>query len=163
MNDHELECFEAELRRLKPAEPPEEFMARLAAARPMDSAQADALSRPARTPEGWRVLLRWLAPATAVAVAAVLLARYSPGPENRSSSGPVIAAAAPALKADQVEIDRQLVGAFDTVAHLPGGEPVRLSCREWVDNMVLRDTKRGIEVEQRTPRLEVIPVGLATY
>ena len=164
MNDREHELFEVELRRLKPAEPPEEFMVRLAAAQPMPRVQPSVRSRPARQPDVWRVLLRWLAPAmAAAAVVAALLVWQGPQLEGRPPSQPVIASAKPALKADDVEIDRQLVAAFDTVARMPGGEPVRFSCREWMDNVVLLDSAQGVEVEQCTPRLEVVPVGFETY
>jgi CheY-like chemotaxis protein len=164
MNDREHELFEAELHRLKPAEPPEEFMARLAAAQPMPRAQPNVRSRPARQPDVWRVLLRWLAPAmAAAAVVAALLVCQPSKPEARRPSPPVIASAKPALKADDVEIDRQLVAGFDAVARMPDGEPVRFRCREWMDSVVLRDSARGVEVEQRTPRLEVVPVGFETY
>lgn len=72
-------------------------------------------------------------------------------------------AAATPLKADSVQIDRQLVASFDAVARLPGGEPIRFRCREWVDEVVLQDKARGLVVEQRAPRLEVIPVRFETY
>jgi hypothetical protein len=164
MNDREHELFEAELHRLKPAEPPEEFMARLAESQPMPRVQPSVRSWPARQPDVWRVLLRWLAPAMAgAAVVAALLVWQVNKPEGRSASQAVIASAKPALKANDVEIDRQLVAAFDAVARMPGGEPVRFRCREWMDNVVLRDSAQGVEVEQRTPRLEVVPVGFETY
>jgi hypothetical protein len=69
----------------------------------------------------------------------------------------------PPLKADSVQIDEQLVGAFDAVGRLPSGEPVRFHCREWMDNVVLRDKTRGVVIEQRTPRVEVVPVRFETY
>lgn len=164
MNDRERELFELELRRLKPAEPPEELMARLAAALPMPRVQSGVRSWPARQPDVWRVLLRWLAPAmAAAAVVAAVLIRREPRPEDGPPRQPVIAPAKPALKADDVEIDRRLVAVFDTVVRMPGGEPVRFHCHEWMDNVALRDLAKGVEVEQRTPRLDVVPVGFETY
>jgi hypothetical protein len=71
--------------------------------------------------------------------------------------------AKPTLKTDDVEIDRRLVAAYDAVAQLPGGEPVRFHCREWADNVVLRDQVRGVVIEQRTPRMEIVPVRIETY
>jgi hypothetical protein len=56
-----------------------------------------------------------------------------------------------------------LVAAFDAVARLPDGQPVRFRCREWSDGVVLRDSARGIVIEQRMPRLEVVPVSFETY
>jgi len=67
------------------------------------------------------------------------------------------------IKADDVEIDQRLVSSFDAVAQLPSGLPVRFRCREWADEVVLRDTARGIVIEQRAPRLEVVPVSFEMY
>jgi hypothetical protein len=93
----------------------------------------------------------------------VLLVRWPSGHESRQDSHPGSAEPRPALKADDVEFDQQLVAAFDAVARLPGGQPVRFRCREWADAVVLRDSARGIVIEQRTPRLEVVPVSFETY
>ena len=163
MNDRDDELFEAELHRLKPARPPEEFMSRLVAARPVQRVQSSVRCRPIPPHSAWWWLLRWLAPATvAVAVVALLVWR-SLGPETVVRRQPATASANHALKADDVEIDRRLVAAYDAVAQLPGGEPVRFRCREWTDEVVLRDSARGVLIEQRTPRLEVIPVSFETY
>jgi len=157
MNDMELEHLEAELRRVVPARPPEDFMARLKAAQP-------AAMRAARTEPPIRVrpsagfelsawLMRWLVPATALLIGMLVVWRVSlPG-----------ANAAPAMSADNVQIDEQLVSAFDTVAPLATGEPVRFRCRTWIDKVVLRDKERGVMIEQDTPRVEVIPVSFETY
>jgi hypothetical protein len=163
MNDRDDELFEAELHRLKPARSPEEFIARLMAARPVQRVQSSARSRPIPRHSAWWWLLRWLAPATAAAAVVALLVWRSLGPETGVQRQPVTAPASPALKADDVEIDRRLVAAFDAVAQLPSGEPVRFRCREWTDEVVLRDSARGVVIEQRTPRLEVIPVSFETY
>ena len=163
MNDCEHELFEAELRRLAPARPPAALLERLA---------ATSQPRPARNPQlssihnqlsGWR-LLRWLVPATAVgAAAAILLVGRSPGPASHRRADLPVAPAQPGLKADDVEFDQQLVASFDAVAQMPDGQPVRFRCREWADAVVLRDSARGIEIEQRTPRLEVVPVRFEIY
>jgi hypothetical protein len=163
MNDRGPELFEAELRKLAPARPPAELMTRLVAARP---APAPVLPQPStldpRIPG--LPLLRWLALAAAgVAVAAAFLIWWPSGPENRQQGSPLVTAAEPALKADDVEIDEQLVAAFDAVARLPDGQPIRFRCREWADEVVLRDSARGIVIEQRSPRLEVVPVSFETY
>ena len=102
-----------------------------------------------------------LAPSTAAAVA--LLAVVAHLNRGRNSAPPASAASAPALNADQVEIDRQLIGSFDAVANMPEGEPVRFRFQQWMDAVTLRDSVRGIEVVQRTPRIEVVPVSFATY
>ena len=160
---NELDPFEKELQRLKPARPPQEFMNRLTAA-------LENLPQPKRRESHrsvgwltWPSLVRWLAPAMAVAVVLVGLNWHVPGPAAKSPGQRSAPASSPMLKADNVEIDRRLIGAFDAVARMPGGEPVRFRCREWADNVVLRDSTRGITIERSTPRLEVIPVGLETY
>ena len=56
-----------------------------------------------------------------------------------------------------------MVALFDAVAQLPNGQPVRFRCREWADEVVLRDPARGIVIERRTPRLEVVPIRFETY
>ena len=83
--------------------------------------------------------------------------------EDRQGNLQRSAVAEPALKADKVELDQQLVASFDAVARLPSGQPVRFRCREWADAVVLSDSASGIVVEQRTPRLEVVPVSFETY
>ena len=105
------------------------------------------------------LLLRWLAPVTAVALL-VVVARLNRG---GYSATPATAVSAPTFKADQVEIDRQLLGSFDAVANMPEGEPVRFRFQQWMEAVTLRDSIRGVELVQRTPRIEVVPVGFATY
>ncbi len=181
MNDADHELFEAELRKLAPARPPAQLMARLVELRP------GLLERPSESPTVLRaphqhgpttlprpsplaphpfcpVFLRWLVPATAigaVVVTSLVWRPFSPKPQQRAGlpAGP----AKPALEADAVEIDRELVASFDAIARLPSGLPVRLRCREWADEVVLRDTARGIVIEQRAPRLEIVPVSFETY
>lgn len=159
MNDRDHELFEAELRKLSPAKPPAELMAKLAAAAPARVHQPSTTNYQ----PSWWLLLRWLAPAAAVAAVVALLVWAPSRHGNRQESPQPSAAAQPALKADNVEFDQQLVASFDAVARLPSGQPVRFRCREWADAVVLRDSASGIEVEQRTPRLEVVPVSFETY
>jgi hypothetical protein len=111
----------------------------------------------------WRLLLRWLAPTAAVAAAVALLVWWPSRHDQRQNGNQGSAAAQPALRADNVEFDQKLVAAFDAVARLPSGQPVRFRCREWADAVVLHDSASGIVVEQRTPRLEVVPVSFETY
>jgi hypothetical protein len=49
------------------------------------------------------------------------------------------------------------------VAQLPNGEPVRFRCREWRDDVVVRDPGRGLVIERSTPRLEVVPISVETF
>ncbi|MBI4658139.1 MAG: hypothetical protein HY735_04685 [Verrucomicrobia bacterium] len=161
---HEHERFEAELRRLRPAKPPEDLMARLAAAKPfVHSPGSNTTAKSCRTKRR-ELFLRWFLPAAATAAAAVLLALWrldAPLP-NTPQKRPN-AASIPALIADDIEIGRRLIATFDTVASLPSGEPVRLRCREWLDEVVLRDKTSGVVIEQRTPRFDIVPVSFETY
>lgn len=164
MSDPVLDPFEAELRGLTPAKPPADLMVRLAAARPAPRPGCGDGWRSVFQFAAWLSRLRWLATATAAtaAVAALLVWRsLEPGsaPDRHSAE----AAGSPTLRPEAVEFDRQLVAAFDAVARLPGGEPVRFRCREWADAVVVRDSARGVQIEQRTPRLEIVPVRLETY
>jgi hypothetical protein len=139
-------------------------MARLAAAQPAPRGQAPPEAAPAWWIDALRpLLLRWLAPVTAATAMLIGLSiwhsTHSPGkPRIQSATAPVRPA-----KTDDVEIDRHLVAAYDAVAQLPGGEPVRFHCREWADNVVLRDPVRGVVIEQRMPRMEIVPVRIETY
>lgn len=158
MND--LERFEQELRSLTPAKAPAEFMDRLRELEP--SAAVQRIAPRAEAHWDWAHLLRWLVPATAILVAAGLVwFKYSPSHSHKGR--PLAVTVTPPLKADSVQIDEQLVGAFDAVGRLPDGEPVRFHCRQWMDNVVLRDKTRGVVIEQRTPRVEVVPVRFETY
>ena len=161
MNEREHELFEAELRRLKPARMPDEFESRLNAQAPVPSHEFASRSRSQMSLLDTSSWLRWLAPATALALA--LLAVLSQLHRGRNSAPPITPASVPALKADLVEIDRQLLGSFDAVADMPDGEPVRFRFQQWMDAVTLRDSVRGVEVVQRTPRIEVVPVSFATY
>jgi hypothetical protein len=60
-------------------------------------------------------------------------------------------------------VDQELVSTFDVVATLPGGEPVRFRCRKWKDQLVMTDKTRGVEFEENSPRVEVVPVRFETY
>ncbi len=152
MNELDEQQWEAELRRLTPARPPEEFMARLRAARPEPAKPA---ARPLPVVRGgwdWR----WLAPALGMAV---VVAGLSLGLAKFTT--PVAAAAG--WKPDDVQVNEELVSSYEVVAQLPGGEPVRFRCRQLRDQMVVRDKVRGVEIETSSPRVEVTPVRFETY
>jgi hypothetical protein len=162
VNEHDQESFEMELHRLRPAKVPQAFAQRLAATRPEAAAPRPVPPTRAPQPVSWRRWRRWLAPATAAVGLVILLTRLNV--PDRGTPDPAKAASGPAaLRADDVEIDRQLVSTFEAVATLPGGEPVRLCCQEWMDEVILRDTARGVSIEHRTPRFEVIPVRFETF
>ena len=181
MSDRDHELFEAELRKLTPAPPPPELMARLhglvgahrehepersgvsAERRHLGGTKSAALCRDAAAKVRWR-LFRWLAPAAAAAALIAALLFWQPSaPDRLAQVKPAAASLKIDPKPDDIEIDRQLVAAFDAVAQLPGGQPVRFRCREWADEVVLRDPARGIVIERRTPRLEIVPVCFETY
>ncbi len=165
MTDQEQNRFEAELRERRPRRVPEDLWSRLLApaARPARARQV-ALPWPAPVALGLQRVLRFLLPVAGVAVLTLLLWHRSLQRENppitRQPPGPASASVA---QADDVKVAQDLVSSFDTVAKLPGGEPVRFRCRQWMDKVVLSDNKHGVVLEQRTPRLEIIPVGFETY
>ena len=155
----ELEQLEAELQRLQPSAVPPDLMTRLRAA---PVAAAPEPKRP-KTPgwwpwlTSWRVL-GWGVPATAVAL---LLLRLAWRPVE--APAPASLANASGIKADAVRVDHSLVASFDTIASLPDGEPVRFRCRQWQDEVMVRDQVHGVSVRQTTPRVEIIPVRFETY
>ncbi len=158
MNEHEQDPLELELRRLRPAAPPPDLAQRLVAARPCRRAPA---RRAGEAALSWPALLRWLIPATAVVVALTIWQGTFLRPTgSKNGSNPQTVSA---VRADDVEIGQELVSSFDTVARLPSGEPVRFRCMEWLDEVVVRDKDRGLTIEQRSPRVEVVPVRFETY
>jgi len=107
-------------------------------------------------------LWRWLVPAAALAVTLVAVWRISLPRTNLP--GHSTADAKPGLvKADDVQINQELVSTFDAVAPMPGGEPVRFHIREWMDEVVLQDSARGVVIEGRSPRVEIVAVRFETY
>jgi hypothetical protein len=183
VNEQEQEKYEADLRRTAPARLPEHFLARLRAAKPgLETPQRTSLSpvaaglgwlgflrprqnggknRVVATSPGWQSVLRWLAPATGLAVVALLIAHVKFNPENSMDKKSL--AVANGLKVDDVQVDQELVSSFDVVAKLPSGEPVRFRCQKWKDQLVVTDKNSGVEIEQSSPRVEVVPVRFETY
>jgi hypothetical protein len=171
MNEPDLELFEQELRALRPAAPPPDLMTRLGCAQPSvaplsASRRSASLSSPGADIFGrfirWPFLLRWLIPAAALALAVGLVwpmvVKHShPKTARRAAAPPGM------LRADSVRLDQQLVGTFEAVGRLPDGEPVRFRYQQWMDQLVVKDDTSGVVIQQRTPRVEVIPVGLETY
>jgi len=175
MNHEDLARFEAELQSTAPAAPPAAFLQRLTSEVPTLVAERRMQAAPAAQPEapatpavvpaaeadpwpfGLRFVLRLLVPAAALLAIGTILwrANLPAGRPSQTASAPV--------RADDVQIDQQLVSTFDTVATLPNGEPVRFRCREWMDEVVLRDSRLGVEVARRVPRVEVVPVRFETY
>ena len=161
MNDHEQERYEGELRRIQPARLPDEFMARLRAAKPgLEPARRTRLPPTAGWTHWWR-LWRWAAPAMALVVVGLIVWKGKVDPQSTADKKPLAVAAG--WKADDVQVDHELVNSFDVVATLPGGFPVRFRCRQWKDQLVVTDKSRGVEIEQDSPLVEVVPVRFETY
>jgi hypothetical protein len=97
----------------------------------------------------------------ALAVVGLLVARERRNLESIANRKPLAAAAG--LKVDDVQVDHELVSSFEVVATLPGGQPVRFRCRQWKDQLVVTDKSSGVEIEQDSPLVEVVPVRLETY
>lgn len=137
-------------------------MTRLVSVQPTPRAQARSKTR--RIDALRPLLFRWLAPVTGAMAMLIGLSVWHSFHSTGKPRGQTFAVfAKPTSKADDVEIDRRLVAAYDAVAQLPDGQPVRFHCREWADNVVLRDPVRGLVIEQRMPRMEIVPVRIETY
>ena len=165
MNGNGSEGFERELQKLSPARVPEELMTRLTASIPR-AVQPVRMPPPVATKQPWWRLPGWLIPAVGSAAAMLALAAWLWRPHqaplpNAATKAPQTAKI---FKADAVEIDRELLGSYETVATLGvDGPPIRFSCQQWQDTVVFKDNARGLVVERRVPRLEVVPVKLDTY
>jgi len=157
--------FEATLRKTRPVKLPEELRSRLLAAAPPKKARS-APPWPALAVLGWLRVLRLALPAAAVVLVAAVIVWRNASPlkpksiNSTSKSGMV---ATTPFKADEVKIDQELVSSFDTIARLPGGEPVRFRCNQWLDEITLSDKAQGLVLQERAPRLEIVPVGFETY
>ncbi len=160
MSDSELEMLENELKKLKPARLREESLARLAGARLEGRAPASVSI--AGWFQNWRQRLAWLATAAAAAAIMALVVTRD-GMARRPTHRSVASGANPTLKADKVEVDENLVTAFDAVGQLPNGEPVRLRCRQWMDAVKMSDSAQGVSIERKVPRFEVVSVRYDTY
>jgi hypothetical protein len=154
MKQNRPEDFEQELSRLRPAKVPPTLLRDLERA----CGPVVGCGRPTATHEramsSW---WRWLLPVGGVTWALLFLlwkGEQSPARGSRSVAGEV--------RADQVEVDQRLVGVFDTIEPLPDGTAVRFRCRQWSDAVVLKDSVRGVTIENRTPRLEIVPVRFET-
>jgi len=113
-------------------------------------------------PVRWH-LWRWLAPGMAVALAVAAMLSERTKLSRASSAEQKPADAVHGLKANDVQVDQELVSSYDVVAKLPGGEPVRFRCQAWRDQWSVTDTNRGVEIVQYNPRVEVVPVRFETY
>jgi hypothetical protein len=165
VTEREQQEFEAALRRTRPVKLPEELRSRLLAAAPPKKARS-APPWPALAVLGWLRVLRLALPAAAVVVIAGVVVWRNTLTSKRTATDPKsstgMVATVP-LKADEVKVDQELVSSFDTVARLPGGEPVRFRCNQWMDEITLSNKAQGLVLQERTPRLEIVTVGFETY
>jgi len=165
VTDQEQKQFEAVLRKTRLVKLPGELRSRLLAAAPPTKARS-APPWPALAILGWLRVLRLALPAAAAAVLVGLVVwrgalRSKPSTTISNTHTGIVAV--PALKADDVQIDQELVSSFDTLARLPSGEPVRFRCNQWLDQVTLSNKAQGLVLQERTPRLEVVPVRFETY
>jgi len=163
MKAFDPERLEQELSKLRPAKTPQDLVRRMSLAAPFAQRHGISRVRFGRFSSWWGGL-RWATAATAALAILLSLVYHAPHRtpghnHERLTPKPTEAS----LKADNVEINQQLVGSFDAVAQLPDGEPVRLRCREWLDAVVVRDSARGVVIERQAPRLEVVPVRFEIY
>jgi hypothetical protein len=168
VSDREHEEFEVELRQIKPARLPDSFAAHLRDLEPPRGAGTPEVSPPPARRPNFLYILRWLMPAAAVVLITFAIwhdepALTRPPSTVRSSPQPIAGNVPVVFKPDNVQIGQALLASFDAVATLPGGEPVRFRCRQWMDQVVLRDKSQGLLVENRTPRVEVVPLRFETY
>lgn len=159
MMQEEQEQLEALLRQIPPAAAPPDLMAHLrAAAAETPPVRRRAAGRIHRTFRWTGVFAGWRGLAVAVPASAMMvLAWLGLHPTTGQASD------ASGIKANAVQVNHSLVASFDTVAQLPGGEPVRFRCREWQDDVVIHDDTHGVVISKSTPRVEVLPVRFETY
>ena len=159
------EQVEAELKRLQPCKPQQHRLNSIVDQLPSQQSITRGETASQRLSRSLTWFLTWLAPAGAVAAlcAGLYLKHQRITPPQKLGSPTATASSHPVLKADRVEIDRQLVADFHAVAKLPSGEPVRFRCEQWMDKVRWRDSAKGVVIEQTTPRLEIVPVRFETY
>lgn len=162
MTNPEVDLLQAELQKLQPARAPEDFLSRLQALPTQPVRRATPGHSAGLANQG--ILLRWLAPALgAAALLALFFARPTSSPERPTAQHAADPAPYTAPASGGLEIDRHLLADFDALGRLPGGELVRFRCREWRQDVVLRDSGGRLVVEQSLPKLEIVPIHFETY
>ena len=157
----EFEKFEAGLRRVSPTAPPPELMERLRT--------AVAEAQPAgRKTNSWSFrwanpFASWRGPATFVSAAAAAMVLLWLTWHPSAGESKATAAESTGIKANAVQVGHSLLASFDTIAQVPGGEPVRFRCREWQDDVVVHDDAHGLVISKSTPRVEIVPVRFEVY
>ena len=157
------DAFENELRRVKPAAPSPELMARLRATLP-------ASTKP--EPKAAPLVPFWLRFALPLAAAAALVLMVLPGrapdkPVSRIASVtpdrmPAESPVAPAAR--QVEASDYLLGARELgVVHAPDGKPYRVVQCVGVSKQVWENEADGRRVVKDLPHQQVLLVAMDTY
>jgi hypothetical protein len=153
MSDFDPSRLEAELRALVPARPPRHLLNKtLECLSPSEVENPD---------WSWHDALGWLIPALGLGLIALFVLILPSAWVRRPAAH--LPAAFTSLKADRVEINRQLLANYDAVGRLPTGEPVRFRCAQWVDKVSVSDSAAGFRIERTIPRLEIVPIGFETY
>jgi len=164
MSDFDPEQFEKELQTLRPAKPSPQLLEQIRVQLRAESKPASDPVRLATFQLRWHLAWRWLVPASALAaIVAFVLFAQSAARRPETLPQPRTASKQPTLKADKVEIERQLVADFETITETPGGQPMRFRCEQWLDRIRLRDSAAGLTIERTTPRVEIVPVRFETY
>lgn len=158
----ELEELEKELAAMRPAPAPESLLNRLRKLPPRSIA-----TQRGEAP-GFAIwfsrLFRPLAATAVVIMAAVSAGWWLQVRQHDALPKPTPAAQLdPVLTASEVDIEQTLVASFETVARLPDGQSVRFRYEEWLDEFRVRDDMRGMVVERREPRVELVPIRSETY
>lgn len=155
MKPEEQDRLEAALRQISPAAPPDDLLERLRS----QTIAAPRLVEPPRRRAGW--FAGWRRLAVLAPAAAMILLWLTVRPANQPDK-----AASPAsggIKTEAVQVDHSLVASFDAVAQVQGEEPIRFRCREWQDDVLIKDNVHGVVISKSTPRVEVVPVRFEVY
>lgn len=152
--------IEDALNRLKPAEMPNDLMARLSAARSL-IANPGAKEAPARQPG---FLARWLLPlGVCAAAAAATVAALQFSGDKPVEPGPV-ASASESAPAVPFEREDRFVGAREVGLIVPPNQPpIRLMEVEWMEADTLHSGPNGHGVRVETRRRGVVPMTLEVY
>jgi hypothetical protein len=162
MTDHDLDSFEQELSKLTPASPPSSLARRLSIEprRPVaQRAQKRVSGETTSSVPAWLAWVRLLAPAGVVVVLAVFL--WIQIDDDIEVTPP--ATTANSWMPEEIEVDRHLMVAFEGIARLPDGMPFRFRYYGWDEELVARDASGTVELRQRQPRAEIVPVTMAVY
>ncbi len=150
--------IEDALNRMKPAEMPNDLMARLTAARSLITKEKEA---PAKQPG---FLARWLLPlgvCAAAAVATVVALKYTGA--TPTTSTPIAINKQPAQSTPFEREDRFVSAREVGIIVPPNQRPIRLMEVEWLESDTIRPSGDGHAVRVETTRKGVVPMALEVY